>query len=170
MAGRRISSGTFLGIFLFAMAVIISGSESQEVVMDAYNLRMQGKVQEAKALLEQAISENPDNADAYYELARIEWYQGLGWTEKDDFDIAADLQNLIDKAVEIDPDNVIYAYFAGCAGIGRIYLSFVTGDQPGAKENLAGTIEAFESALELKPDYHQAMLHLVDLCNRHYWK
>ncbi len=165
MAGKRISSRMFLGIFLFAMAVIASGSESREVVMDAYNLRMQGRVQEAKALLEQHISKNPDDAAAYYELARIEWYQGLGWTEKDTFNIAADLRNLIDKALEIDPDSVIYAYFAGCAGIERTYLSFVTGDQPGAKENLAVTIKAFESALELKPDYHQAMLQLIDLCN-----
>jgi tetratricopeptide (TPR) repeat protein len=148
---------------------VVPGLENHDIVMDAYNLRMQGKAGEAKVLLEQYISENPNDAAAYYELARIEGYLGLGWAKrsakKDHFDVATDIQALIDKAVEFDPDNVIYAYFAGFIGTGQIYLSFVTGDQPGAKENLVRTVEIFESVLELKPDYYQAMLHIVDLCS-----
>jgi tetratricopeptide (TPR) repeat protein len=169
MAGKRISEGVFLGMLLCAIAVAVSGLERHDIVMDAYNLRMQGKAGEAKAILEQHVLKNPNDAAAYYELARIEGHLGLGWTQrftkKDHFDMAADIQALIDKAVELDPDNVIYAYYAGFIGTGQIYLSFMTGDQPGAKENLVRTVEAFESVLELKPDYYQAMLHIVNLCS-----
>ena len=157
-----------LCIVLFGMVCVTAftygGKQSanyQNAAMEAYNLRMQGKVDQATTLLEQAISKNPNNAAAHYELARIQLYLGLGGTEREDVDI----QDLIDKAVKIDPKNVIYAYFAGCVGIGQTYYSLKTDDQPGIKENLARAIGAFESALKLKPDYHQAMLHLVDLYN-----
>jgi len=165
----RICSGIFFGVFLCAVAVAVSGLEHHDIVMDAYNLRMQGKADKAKALLEQHVSKNPDDAAAYYELARIEGYLrlgmvgGKGWTREEQLEMGSDIQALIDKAVELDPDNAIYAYFAGFNSILQVYLYFMTGDQPSAKENLARTVEAFEAALRLKPDYHQAMLNLVDL-------
>jgi tetratricopeptide (TPR) repeat protein len=138
-----------------------SDAKGNSAAVKAYELRMDGKIEDAQKLLEKALAENPKDAAGHYELARIEWYLGLGWTEREDVDI----QDLIDKAVELDPNNVIYAYFAGCVGIGQTYMSLRTGDQPGLKENFVRTIEAFESALKLKPDYHQAMLHLVDFYN-----
>ncbi|MCK5173206.1 MAG: tetratricopeptide repeat protein, partial [Planctomycetes bacterium] len=45
-------------------------AKSQDVAVDAFKLRMKGKVDEATTLLEQAISKDPDNAAAHYELAR----------------------------------------------------------------------------------------------------
>ena len=56
MAGKRLSKGIVLGIFLCAIKVVVSGCESQGVVMDAYKLRMQGKVDEAKTLLDEVIA------------------------------------------------------------------------------------------------------------------
>jgi tetratricopeptide (TPR) repeat protein len=165
MVKRKVTICAIAVVFVLALYIPAltaeEEAESKNVAVDAYNLRMQGKVDEAKTLLEQAISENANNAAAYYELARIEWYLQLGWTQRE----AVDIQDLIDKAVEVDPNNVIYTYFAGCVGIGQTYRSLKTEDQPGIKENLARAIGAFQSALELKPDYHQAMLHLADLYN-----
>ena len=49
-------------------------TNSKNAAADAYKLRMQGKVDDARALLEQAIQANPHNAAAYYELARTNFY------------------------------------------------------------------------------------------------
>ena len=38
------------------------GGEVDKIALEAYELRIQGKVDEAKTLLEQAILENPNNA------------------------------------------------------------------------------------------------------------
>jgi len=135
----------------------------EDVAMDAYNLRMQGKVDEAKTLLEQDISRNPNNAAAHYELARIQLHMALGWGEREGsgVDMIGDAQETIHKAVELDPKNVIYTFFAGHVDCMLAYISLKAGGQN--KEKLARAIGAFESALKLKPDYHQAMLYIVEL-------
>ena len=139
-----------------------TGQKSDNTVLQAYELRMQGKVDKAKTLLEAAISKNPTNAAAHYELARIRLHRAFGKGRRETMvDMIGDAQNLIDKAVEFNPKNVIYTFFAGHVGYFQAYISLMTGDQP--KEKLARAIGAFESALKLKPDYHQAMLYLVEL-------
>jgi tetratricopeptide (TPR) repeat protein len=147
------------------MSFVFSSCTSQELdktVQQAYELRMNGKVDSAKVLLEQAISKNPNNSAAYYELARIQLHMALGKGGMETMvSMLGDAQNSIDKAVKLDPKNVIYNFFAGHVGYFQAYLSLMTGDQ--AKEKLARAIGAFESALKLKPDYHQAMLYLVEL-------
>ena len=60
--------------YLFALAIAVMcfiaifkpchGGEADDVTLKAYELRMQGKVDEAKTLLEQAISDGMDNAQA----------------------------------------------------------------------------------------------------------
>jgi len=139
-----------------------TGQKSDNTVLQAYELRMQGKVDKAKTLLKEAISKNPTNAAAHYELARIQLHKAFGKGRRETLvDMIGDAQDLIDKAVEFNPKNVIYTFFAGHVGYFQAYVSLMTGDQP--KEKLARAIGAFESALKLKPDYHQAMLYLVEL-------
>ncbi|MCK5174896.1 MAG: tetratricopeptide repeat protein, partial [Planctomycetes bacterium] len=76
-------------------------------------------------------------------------------------DMIADAQNSVDKAVQHDPGNVTYTFFAGHVGFFQAYTSLMTGSQP--KEEVARTIGSFESALKLKPNYHQATLCLIEL-------
>ena len=129
--------------------------ESGKAAMDAYNLRMEGKVDEANTLLEQAILKNPHNAAAHYELARTKLYMATGEPQKMEERIR-DAQQSIDKAIENDPNNVIYPFFKGHITLFQAYMS------PG-KENVAKLCGAFEAALKLKPDYRQAMLYLVEI-------
>ena len=131
-------------------------AKDQNVAVDAYNLRMQGKADQAKTLLDQAISNNPNSAAAHYELARILLLRALGGNAK-----ISDAQAPADRAVALDPQNVIYTFYAGHVGYFQAYVSLMTGGQP--KADLAKAIGAFESALTLKPDYHQAGLCLVEL-------
>ena len=151
----------FLIVVAALHSLMASAAAGENAATKAYKLRMGGKVDQAKALLEQAISQNPNDAAAHYELARIQSYLVLGWGEREDVDVISDAQRSIEKAVQLDPDNVIYPFFAGHVHFGQAYLSAMTGGQP--KEELARAIGAYESALKLKPDYHQAMLYIVEL-------
>lgn len=130
-------------------------TDSKNAAADAYKLRMQGKVDDAKALLEQAIQENPHNAAAHYELARIKVHMALGNPEKL-VERIEDAHKSIVKAIENDPNNVIYPFFEGHIALMQNYMSQT-------KENAARLCGAFESALKLKPDYRQAILYLVEI-------
>ncbi len=143
-----------LGLYVLAGAAK-GETVSKNAAADAYKLRMQGKVDDAKALLEQAIQENPHNAAAHYELARIKVHMALGNPEKLGERIE-DAHKSIAKAIENDPNNAIYPFFEGHIALFQYYMS-------STKENAASLCGAFESALKLKPDYRQAMLYLVEI-------
>jgi len=130
-------------------------TESKKVAMDAYKLRMQGKVDDANSLLTQAILKNPHNAAAHYELARTKLHMALGNPEKL-VERIEDANKSIIKAIENDPNNAIYPFFEGHIALIQNYMSQT-------KENAAKLCGAFESALKLKPDYRQAMLYLVEI-------
>jgi tetratricopeptide (TPR) repeat protein len=142
-----------LGLCVLAGAAM-GETKSGNAAADAYKLRMQGKVDDAKALLEQAIRENPHNAAAHYELARINFY--MVTHPQQGVDRIAEAQQSIAKAIENDPNNVIYPFFEGHIALFGYYMS-------PTKENAAMLCGAFESALKLKPDYRQAMLYLVEI-------
>ncbi len=142
-----------LGLCLLAGAVK-GETGSRNAAADAYKLRMQGKVDDARALLEQAIQENPHNAAAQYELARTYFY--MVTHPQQGVDRIAEAQQSIEKAIENDPNNVIYPFFEGHIALFGYYMS-------PTKENAAKLCGAFESALKLKPDYRQAMLYLVEI-------
>ena len=142
------------------------GTKEPGAAMKAFNLRMAGKVDLAKEFLEKALAENPKDAAAHYELARIQFHRALGNMSNLEKDFG-NAQQSIEKAVKNGPDNVIYRSFAGQIRCYQAYLSAMTEDQHGTKENLARAIGAFESALKLKPDYHQAMLYLVELYSQY---
>jgi tetratricopeptide (TPR) repeat protein len=138
------------------------GLELDTTVQKAYELRMQGKVDDAKALIEQAILQNPNNAAAHYELARIQIYRALGIGSREAlFDIIGDAQNHINKAMELNPKDVIYTTFSGYVGYLQAYLSLMIGEQ--SKEKFTKAIEAYESALILNPEYYQVMLYLIEI-------
>ena len=129
-------------------------TDSKKVAADAYKLRMQGKVDDARALLEQGIQENPHNAAAHYEIARTEFYMATHPQQGEDR--ITEARQSIEKAIESDPNNVIYPFFEGHIALFQYYMS-------PTKENGARLCGAFESALKLKPDYRQAMLYLVEI-------
>ncbi|RPI71994.1 MAG: hypothetical protein EHM47_09115 [Ignavibacteriales bacterium] len=141
-----------------------TGQELDSTAQKAYDLRMQGKVDDAKTVLEQAILQNPNNAATHYEFARVQLHRALGigvGSREVLFDMISDAKNHIDKAVELNPKNIRYNFFSGYVGFLQAYFSLMTGDQP--KEKLLEAIGAFESALKLQPDYYLVMLYLIEL-------
>ncbi len=137
------------------------GPEVDKAVIEAYELRMNGKADEAKAMLEQIVSDEPENALAYYELARTKYHIALSGLEKLETALE-DMRQSIDKAIENDPDNVIYPFFAARVAFFPAYIA-VQRNQPEAKEEFAKLCSIYESVLNLKPDYHEAMLRLVEI-------
>ena len=168
MKTKRISKRHFVVVSLSVAVACMSfvflsctGPKLDKEVQQAYELRMNGKADEAKAILEQVIAEDSTNAAALYELARTEHHIGLG-NIPELLGGLEDIQQTIEKAVENDPDNVIYSFYKGYVCFTRAYASLKF-EQPDAKERFKEVISAYESVLSLKPDYYEAMLYLVEI-------
>ena len=158
----------FVVLSVFACGILIgqtngAASNGPDVATEAFNLRMAGKADEAKELLEKALANNPENAMAYYELARTKFHMTLGNPGENFADMLGDAQKSIEKALQNDPDNVIYPLFAGHIGFFQAYLQMMTGNKSAADQLAAKACESFESVLELKPDCYQAMVYLVEI-------
>lgn len=128
---------------------------------EAYELRMNGKVDQAKTLLEKSLAKTPNNAALYYELARTEMHMALG-NPKDLERSFADAQKSIDQAVAHDSQQVMYHTFAGQIAFFRAYHAIMLG-KPNVKDHFIAACNAFEAALQIEPDYPQVVLYLVEL-------
>lgn len=155
-------------VAVFAIAALFlgllccgKGSAPTDTAQKAFELRMSGKTDDAKALLEKAISENPQDAAAHYELARTMLHMGLG-KGLEIFDYIKQANESIEKAVEIEPENVIYRFFAARVGFMQAYAS-LQGDEAAAKESIGKLNGLCEAILQLKPDYHEVQLFLVEI-------
>lgn len=161
--GNRTAAWVLVAGCLLATATI-AFSAQQDAVMQAYELRMAGKADEAKALLEQAISESPENAGAHYELARTLFHMALGNPPELD-NLMGRAQQSIERATQAGPENIIYHLFAGHVAFIRGYSHMEQGTESAAAAR-AQFVKArgeYESALKLKPDYRNAALCLVEL-------
>lgn len=145
-----------LAVFLLPLAVGYSSEKADgiSVVENAFQLRMDGKSQQAKAVLSEYLTEHPDDAVAQYEYSRALCYL---------IDIES-AQKYAALAVQLDEDNPRYHCWQGVC---ETYL-FI--DQAHHKDNPDASISkrataSFLKATELKPDYHEARFMLVNLFN-----
>ncbi|NTW25030.1 MAG: hypothetical protein HGA37_10040 [Lentimicrobium sp.] len=148
-----------LAMSCFLTVVASTGYNPEKEVMKAFDLRMSGKVDEAKALLEKVLANDSTIAMAHYEMARLKQYTMVGSGEMNIDGTFASAS----KAVTYDPENVTYAYFKAIAGFMKAFMAMHTGDQGAIKGNLAETCILLEKAIELKPDYCEPMLYLVEI-------
>jgi tetratricopeptide (TPR) repeat protein len=144
--------------FQFSGSCSYQGTRTDDDVQNAFHLRMNGKVDQAKALLESIIKKDSTNAMAHYELARIKHYMFVGGGNAKIEDIVSS----IDKAVTYEPDNVIYAYYKGITTFLNAFSAMQHGNDK-VKPLIMETCIEFEKVLKLKPDYYEAMLYLVEI-------
>ncbi len=137
---------------------IFAGNDPDKKVQAAYTLRMHGKVDIAKTLLDSILSEDSTHAMAHYEMARLNHYMltGGGGMNVDK------IFTSINKAVTYDPTNVTYAYFKAIVSFLNAFVSMQK-QQGDVKDRIAETCIQFETVLTLKPDYSEAMLYLVEI-------
>jgi len=135
-----------------------AGKNPDKEVLKAFELRMNGKVDQAQAMLETILAKDSTNAMAHYEMARLKHYMltGGGGTKIDD------ILTSINKAVTYDPENVTYAYYKAIASFLNAFMAMQT-EQADVKSYVEETCKQFEKVLSLKPDYFEASLYLVEI-------
>lgn len=158
---KRVLLNTTLIVLIVIGFFACPVTKAENAVMEAYNLRINGQVDKAKTLLWEFISKNPDNALANYELARTCLYMATGDIKNlkqhlDDAEVA------IKKATDLDPDNIIYLYFSSRITFMKSYMSLQT-DPDNARDHIAKICNAIEAVLELRHDYGEAILNLVEI-------
>ena len=119
MRKRLLLALLFGGIALSAFA-------DEDAVTRAYELRMKGKVDEARELLDRTIAEEPDSAAALGELARVHLHIALG-SPRDLKRSVGDALLSIEKATESDPKNATYHYLEGHLAFFRAYIALEGG-------------------------------------------
>jgi tetratricopeptide (TPR) repeat protein len=149
---------TMMVILHLSGSCFFGGTQTNKEVQKAFDLRMKGKVDEAKTLLEGILAKESTNAMAHYEMARLKLYMfvGRGNVSLDEIASAAG------KAVTCEPANVVYAYFLAMSKFMNAFMAMQM-QKEGMKDLVQETCTQFEKVLALKPDYHEARLYLVEL-------
>jgi tetratricopeptide (TPR) repeat protein len=133
-------------------------ADAKKQVKKAFELRMNGKVDEAKSLLENILANDSTVAMAHYEMARIKHYMLIGGNGVKIDDILAS----INKAVIYEPKNVIYSYYKAIVSFLNAFMAMQQG-QDVVKSYIAETCNQFEKVLNLDPDYYEARLYLIEI-------
>ena len=128
-------------------------------VFRAYELRMNGKADQALNLLEQNLKEDTANALALYELARTRLHYRSG--ELEGPALLDYLKSTIEKAIKLDPDNIIYYPFAIV-----IYDMNLDWNKGSGKENewIQRKSAIYQKMLELNPDKAKIKLEMLEIC------
>ena len=127
----------------------------ENIVTKAYQLRMEGKVDEAKQILEDELGTRPKNAAAWTELARLEFQRGGSSGTLD----AA--QEAIEKAVACSPDNPVYHRWAARIAMYNGILKH--SDRTAMIEQFKKVATSAERAVKLDPDDHESRRILISL-------
>ncbi|MBN2480424.1 MAG: hypothetical protein JXB19_01690 [Bacteroidales bacterium] len=135
--------------------------EQEASVMTAYELRINGKADEAETMLSELLKNDSTDALAYFELARTKHHIFLGsgqytqekWTE---------VMHALQQAVRYAPGNEIYTFYCAYASFFNAYISMMM-QSPDAAEDVAHACDAFQAVLNLDPDCFPARLYLVDI-------
>jgi tetratricopeptide (TPR) repeat protein len=148
-----LTSGLVL-LLLLCGTVYSREQEEMSVAEKAFQLRIDGKSQQAKEVLSKYLKQDPNDAITQFEYSRTLCYL---------FDLESAEKHAA-LAAKLDEDNPRYHYWQGMCGT-YLYI-----DQAHHKGNLDSSIikrsmAAFEKAIELKPDYHEARYLLINLFN-----
>jgi len=127
-----------------------------EPLIYAYNKRMEGKVDSVRNIFRS--NRNDRNPMIHYESARIKRHRMIGGADED-------IYSYLNSSSRswVDPYNVILAFFSAES---QLFVEKNKGKLREEHRNdnfYFSAIDGFESVIEMKPDYHAARLHLVDL-------
>lgn len=145
------------GFILLPLMSTGGGRKSMKEVQKAYNLRVTGKTDEAKKILDNLLARDSTFAPAHYEMARLKHHMMLGKASNDFDKILAESEN----AVHYDPENVVFAYYNALASFFKTFINMQM-EQGDVKAGIEKTCGKFEHVLSLKPDYYEAMMYLVE--------
>ena len=130
---------------------------TEESVQVAYELRMKGETRYARAMLQKLLDRDQADAMANYEFARLKMAQMLGGS---DVQIGSIINSAM-LAVKSDSGNVAFAYTEASARFGHAYMAIMQ-EAENARQNVDEAVACFERVVELKPDYDEARMQLVE--------
>ena len=140
------------------------GTYTTEKVKQAYELRMNGRINQANNIIE-AMEKDYDLGSplALYEMGRIKRHKHLGDPAKE---WAGTALKYTGWASGWDRHSILFCYFdADCQSFTG-YRHWMRGDTLHARGLYQRAIGQFETVLRMKPDYYPARLSLVDLYAR----
>jgi len=121
---------------------------------ESFALRMNGHSAQAKSLLEDTLARNQKDAEAWFELARTEFY--LMHLD--------DAEEAIDRAIALAPDKARYHHLAGVIAAYNSILKYHDPKTRGQSEAKMGkALGAFKKAVALDPDFHEARVELINM-------
>jgi tetratricopeptide (TPR) repeat protein len=149
-------------ILMVSVSASLSAGEVMEpAIFNAYQLRVNGKADQAEELLRQYIKTDTTDAIAWFELARTRHHILLGkgpfspgdWKE---------VLNYSKKSVRFAPENEVFAYYYAYCCLLDAFISMMQGQQD-AKDKATVACASFQSVLELNPRCYAAKLYLIDV-------
>ncbi len=147
----------------------LSQVQGQDIAMQAFELRMNGNPDSAKALLAKSVQQYPDSARIWFEYGRC-----IDWTKTDDCTKFIHVYSKMNprlkaakrcmrKAVKLEPDNARYRYWAGqvqgVLGLASIYTPW---RWPLIRCTFRQSTKQLRRAVALDPDNPQYRYDLVN--------
>jgi tetratricopeptide (TPR) repeat protein len=147
--------GTIMLVYVLQSCTMV---KAQDTVEQAYDLRMHGHADSAIILLNGVIESNPENAIAYYELARAQQHLMLARQKYDIPDVVSNAA----KASELDPENIIFAQFEASARFLEVYMELMGGNED-VHTQLGQAEKAYEKVLELNSCFTPVLITLTEI-------
>jgi hypothetical protein len=140
---------------------VISGQVNGSVVWEAYQLRVNGKADQAEKMLQEYFKSDSTDALACFELARTKHHIFLG---KGEFTPEAwqEVTGFAKQAVRYAPDNEVYAYYYAYYRFLNAFISMMR-ELPDIGEKITQTCDAYNAVLQLNPKCYAAKFYLIDI-------
>ncbi|MBN1791502.1 MAG: hypothetical protein JW830_13455 [Bacteroidales bacterium] len=161
----RKSFGLIIRALFSLMILVISDAVSGQVIesatREAYQLRVNGKAEQAEEMLRQYLKSDSTDAVAWFELARTCHHIFLG---KGEFTPEAwqEVTGFAHRAVRYAPDNEVYAYYYAYYNFLNAFISMMR-ELPDAGEKITQTCDAYNAVLLLNPKCDAAKFYLIDM-------
>jgi len=138
----------------------VSAQFKEESARAAYDLRMDGEILYAAAMLEKLQNQGKtEKGLVQYEMARTREHQrngGAQWVTSDV--IIGSMQ----WALREDPENLLFIHYDAQSSFGKAYMSMMQEGET-AGQDIADAVDKLEKVLTLDPDFHQVRMQLVEI-------
>lgn len=148
-------------VFIFFLSILgpfdLPAQLAEESVQAAYELRMKGETDNARAMLQNILDRDPSDGMAHYELARLKLAQMLGGGDVEIDSIIHSAR----QAVKADSQNVAFAFMEAVTRFVQAFMALMQ-EAENARKLVDEATASFERVLLLKPDYHEARMQLIE--------
>lgn len=139
---------------LVVMTSFVAYAKTDELVQKAFELRINGKTDQAKELLLTVLEKDSNNAAAHFELARTLNYINIMGSDE--------ATKALKTAKDIEPKNLIYAYGYAKNCFFEAFKAMQLGNGD-VKSLISKTCDEFINVLKLDPGYNEALMYLVEI-------